>query len=210
MVLSIAVSKGRLLDSFIEILEKAKYPCDNLKKETRKLVIESKEAGLRFILAKPADVPTYVEYGAADLGVVGKDTLMEADKNVAELVDLGYGRCQLVVAIPKALGITNVTDLDFNSRVASKYPRITLEFFNKKGIQVEIIPLNGSIELGPIIGLSEAIVDITETARTLVENGLVVIDTIMESTSRLIANQVSLKTKRQEVFDLVKAIEGVI
>ena len=150
---------------------------------------------MRFILAKPADVPTYVEYGAADLGVVGKDTLMEADKNVAELVDLGYGRYQLVVAIPKALGITNVTDLDFNSRVASKYPRITLEFFTKKGIQVEIIPLNGSIELGSIIGLSEAIVDITETGRTLVENGLVVIDTIMESTSRLIANQVSLKNQ---------------
>lgn len=209
-MLSIAVSKGRLLDSFVEILEKANYPCETLKMETRKLVIESKDSGLRFILAKPADVPTYVEYGAADLGVVGKDTLVEADKNVAELVDLGYGRCQLIVAVPKELEITSVRDLDFNSRVASKYPRIATEFFNKQGIQVEVIPLNGSIELGPIIGLSEAIIDITETGRTLVENGLVVIDTIMESTSRLIANQVSLKTKRKQVFDLVQAIEGVI
>lgn len=204
------MSKGRLLDSFVEILEKANYPCETLKMETRKLVIESKDSGLRFILAKPADVPTYVEYGAADLGVVGKDTLVEADKNVAELVDLGYGRCQLIVAVPKELEITSVRDLDFNSRVASKYPRIATEFFNKQGIQVEVIPLNGSIELGPIIGLSEAIIDITETGRTLVENGLVVIDTIMESTSRLIANQVSLKTKRKQVFDLVQAIEGVI
>ncbi len=209
-MLSIAVSKGRLLDSFAEILEKAQYPCDVLQEETRKLVVESSQAGLRFILAKPADVPTYVEYGAADLGVVGKDTLAEADKNVAELLDLDYGRCTMIVAVPQSLGITDVSELDFNSRVASKYPGIATEFFNRKGIQVEVIPLHGSIELGPLIGLSEAIVDITETGRTLVENGLVVIDSIMESTSRLVANRVSLKVKRQEITNLVNAIEGVL
>ncbi len=209
-MLSIAVSKGRLLDSFIEILEKSQYPCAVLQEETRKLVVESPQAGLRFILAKPADVPTYVEYGAADLGVVGKDTLAESQKNVAELVDLKYGRCTMIVAVPEALGIKDVAQLDFNSRVASKYPHIATEFFHNRGIQVEVIPLHGSIELGPLIGLSEAIVDITETGRTLVENGLMIIDEIMESTSRLVANRVSLKVKRTEINRLVQAIEGVL
>lgn len=209
-MLSIAISKGRLADKFVELLEQAGFPCDELHLESRKLVVECSKANLSFILAKPADVPTYVEYGAADLGVVGKDTLAEAGKNIAELVDLHYGRCKMIVAVPENSGITNVRELDFNSRVASKYPRIAGNFFNQWGIQVEVIPLHGSIELGPIIGLSEAIVDITETGRTLDENGLVIIDTIMESTSRLVANQISLKTKRQEIAKLVSAIEGVL
>lgn len=209
-MLSIAISKGRLADKFVELLEQAGFPCDELLLESRKLVVECSKANLSFILAKPADVPTYVEYGAADLGVVGKDTLAEAGKNIAELVDLHYGRCKMIVAVPENSGITNVRELDFNSRVASKYPRIAGNFFNQRGIQVEVIPLHGSIELGPIIGLSEAIVDITETGRTLDENGLVIIDTIMESTSRLVANQISLKTKRQEIAKLVSAIEGVL
>ncbi len=209
-MIRIAVAKGRLLDTFLELLTDAGYNCAVLLEDTRKLVIDVPEAQLQFILAKPADVSTYVEYGAADLGVVGKDTLAETNKNVAELLDLGYGYCRLVVAVPKHLGINRVQDLDFNSRVASKYPHISNEFFNSHGIQVEIIPLNGSIELGPIVGLSEAIVDITETGRTLVENGLIIIDTIMESTARLIANRISLKTKRDKIFTLVKSLEGVI
>src|SRR5690554_3975669 len=196
-MLSIAVAKGRLLDSFLELLSKAGYDCDALLQETRKLVIDVPAAGLQFILAKPADVPTYVEYGAADLGVVGKDTLTESDKDVAELLDLKYGYWKLVVAVPESCNITSVRELDFKSRVASKYPNTANQYFNSHGIQVEIIPLNGSIELGPIVGLSEAVVDITETGRTLVENGLVVLDTIMESTARLIANRISLKTKRE-------------
>ena len=209
-MLSIAVSKGRLADTFSELLEQAGYPVAVLREPTRKLVIESPEAGLRFILAKPADVPTYVEYGAADLGVVGKDTLVEADKHVAELVDLGYGRCVMVVAVPKERGIKQVTDLDFNSRVASKYPRIATQYFQDHGIQAEVIPLHGSIELGPIIGLSDAIVDITETGKTLVENGLESIAEIMTSSSRLVANRVSYKLKYPEMQRLIEAVEGVL
>ncbi len=209
-MLSIAVSKGRLSDAFADILECAGYPCHVLKESTRKLVIESPEAGLRFILAKPTDVPTYVEYGAADLGVVGKDTLVEANKRVAELVDLRYGRCVMVVAVPKAAGIQNVTDLDFNSRVATKYPHIARTYFQDHGIQAEVIPLHGSIELGPIIGLADAIVDITETGRTLVENGLESIAEVMDSSCRLIANRVSYKMKYTEMQRLVEAVEGVV
>lgn len=213
-MLSIAVAKGRLLDSFIQLLEKAGYCCELLKQDTRQLVLDIPQINLCFILAKPADVPTYVEYGAADLGVVGKDVLAETDKDVAELIDLKYAHCRLVVAVPENLGISNVQDLDFNSRVASKYPHIATGFFNSRGIQVEVIPLHGSIELGPIIGLSEAIVDITETGRTLKDNGLVIIDTIMESTARLVANHISYKTKRKEIAKFIgklnTVIEGVV
>ncbi|NMB38633.1 MAG: ATP phosphoribosyltransferase [Firmicutes bacterium] len=209
-MLSIAVAKGRLLDSFIQLLEEAGYCCQLLKQDTRQLVLEIPEINLCFILAKPADVPTYVEYGSADLGVVGKDILAETDKDVAELIDLKYGRCRLVVAVPENLRISSVQDLDFNSRVASKYPHIANDYFNSRGIQVEVIPLHGSIELGPIIGLSEAIVDITETGRTLKENGLVIIDTIMESTARLAANHISLKTKRKEISKLISDLNSVI
>lgn len=209
-MLSIAVAKGRLLDSFIQLLEEAGYCCELLKQDTRQLVLEIPEINLCFILAKPADVPTYVEYGSADLGVVGKDILAETDKDVAELIDLKYGRCRLVVAVPENLRISSVQDLDFNSRVASKYPHIANDYFNSRGIQVEVIPLHGSIELGPIIGLSEAIVDITETGRTLKENGLVIIDTIMESTARLAANHISLKTKRKEISKLISDLNSVI
>ncbi len=209
-MLSVAVSKGRLSDSFADLLESAGYACPVLKEPTRKLVVESPGAGLRFILAKPSDVPTYVEYGAADLGVVGKDTLVEADRRVAELLDLQYGRCVMVVAVPKAAGVTAVTDLDFNSRVATKYPHIARTYFQNQGIQADIIPLHGSIELGPIIGLADAIVDITETGRTLVENGLESIATVMDSSSRLVANRVSYKMKYLEIQRLVNALEGVL
>lgn len=208
-MLRIAVAKGRLFSSFLEILNRAGYPCE-IDQNTRKLVIECPALDIRFILAKPSDVPTYVEYGAADLGVVGKDTLAEANKDVAELVDLKYGRCEMVVAVPEASGITHITQLDFNSRVATKYPGIALRYFQQHGIQVEMIPLNGSIELGPIVGLSEAIVDITETGTTLVENGLIPITKIMESTCRLIANRVSHKIKTREINSLATAIEEVV
>ncbi|HKM18156.1 MAG: ATP phosphoribosyltransferase [Firmicutes bacterium] len=209
-MLRIAVAKGRLLDSFLILLAKAGYDCDSVFQASRKLIVDIGQADLRFILAKPADVPTYVEYGAADLGVVGKDILVESDRNVAELLDLKYGLCRLVVAVPKDSGICRVQELDFNSRVTSKYPRIAEEYFNSLGIQVEIIPLAGSIELGPMVGLSEAIVDITETGRTLAENGLVIIDTIMESTARLVANGISLKTQREAIAALAGVLEEVV
>jgi len=209
-MIRIAVAKGRLLDGFLDLLIRAGYPLTKNLQDTRKLIIDVPSAGIRFILAKPADVPTYVEYGAADLGVVGKDTLMEANKDTAELLDLKYGHCRLIVAVPQVLGINSVQELDFNSRVAKKYPQLATNYFHNQGIQVEIIALHGSIELGPIVGLSEAIVDITETGRTLAENGLVIIDQIMESTARLIANRVSIKTKREMINQLVESLEGVV
>lgn len=209
-MLNIAVAKGRLLDEFIDLLKKLGYSCEALQSETRKLILKVAEMNMQFILAKPADVPTYVEYGCADLGIAGKDTLAEADKAIAELIDLQLGKCRLIVAVPKVSGITDIHGLDFNSRVASKYPNIATQFFNSHGIQVEVIPLHGSIELGPIIGLSEAIVDITETGRTLEENGLIIIDKIMDSSARVVANYISLKTKQMEITKLVRAIEVVV
>lgn len=207
-MLRIAVSKGRLFEKFLELLSLSGAPT-SLDFGSRQLVMDSGKE-FRFVLAKPADVPTYVEYGATDLGIVGKDTLGEAHKDVAELLDLQYGRCTMVVAVPKALGITSVGELDFHSRVATKYPRTALEFFQSHGIQAEMIPLHGSIELGPLIGLSEAIVDVTETGRTLAENGLVPIGTIMESSCRLIANRVSYRLKYQEIQRVLQALKGVI
>lgn len=208
--LTIAAPKGRLLAPVAELLSRAGVDCSGLEDSSRKLIISVPESNWRFLLAKPADVPTYVEYGAADLGVVGKDILWESGKDVAELLDLGLGRCRLVVAVPQASGIKHVRDLDFNSRVATKFPSIATEYFNQQGIQAEVIKLNGSVELGPIVGLAEAIVDITETGTTLRENGLLPIATIGEVSARLIANRVSYKIKYPVIHRLVRDLKEAL
>ena len=173
---------------------------------SRRLVWD--KGSIRFLICRAADVPTFVEYGAADVGVAGKDVLWEAGRNVAELLDLGIGRCRLVVAAPQASGVGRVQDLDFNSRVATKYPRVAQRYFNEQGIQVEVVPLHGNIELAPLVGLADAIVDVTETGRTLRDNGLVVLDTIGVSTARLIANPVRYKIRSQEIDQLVTVLEA--
>ncbi len=208
--LTIAVPKGRLQKPVMELLERAGVDCSELRNPSRKLIIPVPGTEWRFLLAKPADVPTYVEYGAADLGVVGKDILLESHKDVAELLDLGFGCCRLIVAVPESSGIRDIQDLDFNSRVATKFPRITTEFFSRQGIQAEVVHLNGSVELGPIVGLADAIVDITETGTTLVENGLVPIGDIARVTSRLIANRVSCKVKYHTIEGLVRRLREVL
>lgn len=177
---------------------------------SRRLTFVDEGLDITFILSKAMDVPTYVEYGAADIGISGKDVLLEHNKRVVELLDLGLSACELIVAVPEDSGVKRVEDLHFNSRVASKYPRIAEEFFNARGIQVEVIPLNGSIELAPLVGLADAIVDVTETGATLRANGLRIIGGVAKSSMRLIANSVSYRVSYDTIQGLVKKMKPLI
>ena len=198
-MITIALSKGRLAEQAVELLEKAGYDCTAAKDKSRKLILEDEKAGLRFIMAKPTDVPTYVEYGAADIGVVGKDTLLEAGRQLYEVIDLGFGKCRMCVAGPVELK-DGKFDLIPNKRIASKYPNITRAYFEGvKKESVEIVKLNGSIELAPLIGLTDVIVDIVESGRTLKENGLDVIETIADISARVVVNRVSMSMKSDEI-----------
>ena len=206
-MLTIALSKGRLADQAIELLEKAGYDCTAAKEKSRKLILEDPSTGLRFILAKPADVPTYVEYGAADLGVVGKDTLLEEGRQLYEVIDLGFGKCRMCVCGPKNLKDGNLDKIP-NKRVGTKYPNITRAYFEGvKKESVEIIKLNGSVELAPLIGLSEVIVDIVESGRTLFENGLDVIETVADISARVVVNRVSMKMKSDEIRPMIDKLK---
>ena len=197
-MLTIALSKGRLAEQAIELLEKAGYDCTAAKEKSRKLILEDEKQGLRFILAKPADVPTYVEYGAADIGVVGKDTLLEEGRQLYEVIDLGFGKCRMCVCGPKEL--KGKLDTIPNKRVSTKYPNITRAYFEDyKRESVEIIKLHGSIELAPLIGLSDVIVDIVETGTTLRENGLEVIDRFLDISARLICGKASRLFRGAEI-----------
>ncbi|MDI3280043.1 MAG: ATP phosphoribosyltransferase, partial [Bacillota bacterium] len=181
-----------------------------LDEEARRLVYRDEQTGWRFLLVKPADVPTYVEYGGADLGVVGKDVLLEVERDVCELVDLGLGFCRMVVAVPAATEIESVDQLGFNTRVATKFPRIAAQYFRRRGIQAEIVELHGSIELAPLVGMAEAIVDLTATGQTLSENGLRVVDELFQATARLVANRVSYKVAYEQIMDLVARLREVV
>lgn len=204
--LTIALPKGKLFYLAKDLFAKVGFVADNLEEKSRKLVITNEELKLKFIIAKTADVPTYVEHGAADIGVIGKDVLMEAQKDVYELLDLGFGRCHLMMAVPKDKKRAKLTDYTY-TRVATKFPNVAKQFFTSKGMQMEYIKMNGSIELGPIVGLSESIVDIVETGTTLRENNLEEIAFIAEASARLIANRASFKLKFDRISKLVKALE---
>lgn len=204
--LTIALPKGKLFYLAKDLFAKVGFVADNLEEKSRKLVITNEELKLKFIIAKTADVPTYVEHGAADIGVIGKDVLMEAQKDVYELLDLGFGRCHLMMAVPKDKKRAKLTDYT-HTRVATKFPNVAKQFFTSKGMQMEYIKMNGSIELGPIVGLSESIVDIVETGTTLRENNLEEIAFIAEASARLIANHASFKLKFDRISKLVKALE---
>ena len=204
--LTIALPKGQLFYLAKDLFAKVGFVADNLEEKSRKLVITNEELKLKFIIAKTADVPTYVEHGAADIGVIGKDVLMEAQKDVYELLDLGFGRCHLMMAVPKDKKRAKLTDYT-HTRVATKFPNVAKQFFTSKGMQMEYIKMNGSIELGPIVGLSESIVDIVETGTTLRENNLEEIAFIAEASARLIANRASFKLKFDRISKLVKALE---
>ena len=205
--LTFALGKGRLVDSTMEILKKCGIECEEiLDKKTRKLIFTNEELKLKFFLAKGPDVPTYVEYGAADIGIVGADTIMEENRRVYEVLDLGFGKCRMCVCGPH--DAKELLEHREMIRVASKYPNIAKDyFFNKKHQTVDIIKLNGSVELGPIVNLSDVIVDIVETGSTLRENGLEVLEEICPLSARMIVNQVSMQMETERIRKLIAAIK---
>lgn len=208
--LTFALAKGRLANKILEIFEKIGITCDEMKDpDSRKLIFVNEDLKLKFFLSKATDVPTYVEYGAADIGIVGKDTILEEGRKLFEVVDLGIGKCRMCVAGPKsAMELLKHHEL---IRVATKYPNIAKDYFyNKKHQTVEIIKLNGSIELAPIVGLSEVIVDIVETGSTLRENGLDVLEEICSLSARMVVNQVSMKMENERITKLIQDLKSIL
>jgi len=206
--LTIALPKGRIQHDTMKLLEGIGICCDEMKKESRKLIFELPEEKMRFMVVRASDVPTYVEYGAADIGVVGKDVLMEQGKNIYEPLDLKIGYCRMVVAEPEVLRDQDNPSEWTHVRIATKFPNITEDYFRKKGVQVELIKLYGSIELAPLVGLSERIVDLVSSGETLKQNGLVEVEQIMEVTSRLIVNRASLKTRYERINSLIDQLKS--
>ena len=208
--LTFALGKGRLAKKTMEMFGKIGITCEEMQdKDTRKLIFVNEDLKLRFFLAKGPDVPTYVEYGAADIGIVGKDTIIEEARNIYEVLDLNFGKCKMCVCGPdSARELLKHHEL---IRVATKYPKIAKNYFyNKKHQTVEIIKLNGSIELAPIVGLSEVIVDIVETGSTLRENGLSVLEEVCSLSARMVVNQVSMKMENERITKLITDLKSVI
>jgi ATP phosphoribosyltransferase len=201
--LTVALTKGRLAERTIDLFEEIGYPMEEMKdKKSRRLIFTDEEHRLRFFLAKGPDVPTYVEYGAADIGVAGEDIILEEKRRVYEVLDLGFGRCRMCVAGPASAG--ELLKHHEMIRVASKYPNIARDYFyNEKQQTVDIIKLNGSVELGPIVGLSDVIVDIVETGSTLRENGLVILEEVCPLSARMIVNQVSMQMETERIRSLI-------
>ena len=206
--MTFALGKGRLANKTMELFEKIGITCEEMKdKDSRKLIFVNEELKLKFFLAKGPDVPTYVEYGAADIGVVGKDTIMEENRRVYEVLDLGYGKCRMCVCGPESA--RELLKHHEMIRVASKYPNIAKDYFyNKKHQTVDIIKLNGSVELGPIVKLSDVIVDIVETGSTLKENGLEVLEEICPLSARMIVNQVSMQMEPERIKKLINDLRS--
>lgn len=202
--LDIALPKGRLGEKVARLLGQAGMGCSDLREDSRSLVLESDNGALRFFWVKPADVPIYVERGAADMGVAGKDVLLEHNADVYELLDLGLGKCRMCVAGPEG-----ATDREGVLRVATKFPNIATRYFMNRGRVIDIIKLNGSIELAPILGLSDVIVDIVETGTTLRENNLVVLEEILPISARLIANKASFRFKYAQVTEVSEALGAI-
>lgn len=209
--ITFALPKGRIMQDSMELFGQVGITCPEMnEKGTRKLVFENPEQKFRFMAVRATDVPTYVEYGCADIGVVGRDTLLEQGKDLYEPLDLKFGYCRMVVAEPAALQGEDDPASWSNIRVATKYPNITERYFAAKGIQVELIKLYGSIELAPLVGLTERIVDLVSTGGTLKANNMVEVETIAEVTTRLIVNRASLKTKHRRISKIIADLEGVI
>ncbi len=205
--LTFALGKGRLANKTLELFEQIGITCEEMKdKSSRKLIFVNEEKKLKFFLSKGPDVPTYVEYGAADIGVVGKDTIMEENRRVYEVLDLGFGKCRMCVCGPASA--EELLRHHERIRVATKYPLIARDYFyNKKHQTVDIIKLNGSVELGPIVGLSDVIVDIVETGSTLKENGLGVLEEICPLSARMIVNQVSMQMETERIRTLITQLK---
>ncbi len=207
--LTFALGKGRLANKTMELFEQIGISCEEMKdKDSRKLIFVNEDLKLKFFLSKGPDVPTYVEYGAADIGVVGRDTIMEENRNVYEVLDLGFGKCRMCVCGP-----ASASELLLHHeriKVASKYPRIARDYFYEQKHQtVDIIKLNGSVELGPIVGLTDVIVDIVETGSTLRENGLTVLEEICPLSARMIVNPVSMQMENERIRDIVTKLRDI-
>lgn len=202
--LKIAMPKGRIYEQASDLFREAGIPIPDDFDDSRKLILPLEEVGMEFIMAKPVDVPTYVEYGVADIGIVGKDVLLEINRDVYELLDLGIARCRMsVIGLPDWKPSSH-------PKVATKYPNVASQYFREKGQQVEVIKLNGSIELAPLIGLADRIVDMVETGRTIRENGLMELEQMLDITSRLIANRVSYRMKNDRIQQLCDQLQSVI
>jgi ATP phosphoribosyltransferase len=208
-----ALTKGRLAEDAIDLFDRAGVLCDeikfSMKQKSRKLIFSSEESEISFFMAKATDVPTYVEYGAADIGIAGKDSLLEGRRNLYEVLDLGFGACTMIAA-----GFENTREhirRGNNLRVATKYPHIALDYFvRRKQQSVEIIKLNGSVELAPIVGLADVIVDIVETGATLKENGLTPLEEIAPISARMVVNRASMKIEHARIVELIKKIKAVL
>ena len=208
--LTFALGKGRLANKTLEMFEKIGITCEEMKdKDTRKLIFVNEDLKLRFFLSKGPDVPTYVEYGAADIGIVGRDTILQEDRNIYEVLDLGFGKCRMCVCGPESA--RDLLQHHEQIRVATKYPKIAKDYFyNKKHQTVEIIKLNGSIELAPIVGLADVIVDIVETGSTLRENGLTVLEEVCPLSARMVVNPVSMKMEQERIGKLISDLREVM
>ncbi len=207
---TIALAKGKLLDHAVEYFDKLGLMPEDVKDAGRKLIFKFPKHGLTYMIVRPTDVPTYVEYGAADIGIVGKDMLLEQEKDLYELFDLKFGHCKIVVAGPKETVEPYKSGKLIKLRVATKYPRITELYFGSRGVHADIIKLYGSIELAPLVGLSHVIVDLISTGRTLKDNNLELFEIVTESTARLIANRASLKLKYDRITGIVDDLRKVI
>ena len=207
MSISIALTKGRLEKEIVKLLDKANFGTEELKNKGRKLVFNDTIEEIKYFLVKAADSITYVEHGVADIGIVGKDTLMESDNNYYEVLDLGIGKCGFIVA---SLPEKDVFKKVGHIKIVTKYPRVAREYFKKRGMDVEIIKIEGSVELAPILGLCDAIVDIMETGTTLKENGLIVFDRICDISARVIVNKASFKMKREEIGAFISRLKQVL
>ena len=206
-VITFALAKGRLAEQAFELLEQLGIDCSEPRHPGRQLVLWDKKSNVRFILVKPSDVPTYVDHGVADIGVVGKDTLLESGRPLYEVLDLTFGRCRLCIA-GYAEQQQSATRATF--RVATKYPNVARSYYDAKGQTIEIIELHGSVELGPVIGLSDVILDIVESGSTLKANGLTVLEEVCECSARLVVNRVSMKTKRDRIREIIDGMSALI
>lgn len=203
--LTFALAKGRLADKIMSLLEQMGITCDEMKENSRKLIFTNEELKIKFFLAKATDVPTYVEYGAADIGIVGKDTILEEGRNLYEVLDLGFGKCRFAVAGPAR--VKEKLEKSNDLRVATKYPNIAKEhFYNTKHQTIEIVKLNGSVELAPIVGLADVIVDIVETGSTLKANGLEVLEDICPISARMVVNRVSMKLEHKRITEIINGL----
>lgn len=202
--LKIAVTKGRLLEDSLDLFEKMGFDCSTVRSDTRKLILPIENYPLDVVLSKAADVLTYVSHGVCDLGIVGKDTLLEKQGSFYEVLDLGYGRCRFALAVREGADFYGTTK---TRRVASKYPNVAKRFFAAKGMDVDVVKIEGSVELAPILGLTDAIVDIVETGATLKANGLIPIETVAEISARLIVNTASMKLYKEQILDFIGKCE---